>query len=338
MEYKKIVRLLSVIIFSLIMSNSVLGADGTHTARMEEYKMALAASQAALQEHREKFSHLQKAANEAHGLHQREVGDLVAQILEEKHGKGHVPTATEIALANIKAHIEASQKLLIDYSDLPPVAHSPEPIIDKQIDEKTQKYLTELAEFYEEENVLHDNQTLKEFVRRKFINPARDVIRKQQVLNDFYQPELKRMQKEGVDPKFIEQFEKDINALFDEIGTYQVVPGMALVPEPAASPVQGVSRSSSAASQSDSGDGSDMPPSNSEGEDSDDEDDEADEGQDAYQIYESIDKSQTMEQQLEEANIIFKNLLKIQQHKEQQETIEEMHADVINMINQAFRS
>lgn len=247
MEYKKIVRLLSVIIFSLIMSNSVLGGDVTHAERMEKHRSALAASQAALQKHRKEFPHLQQAANEAYNLHQRTVEDLVAQILEEKHGEGHIATLTEITLATIEAHMKASQELLINYSDLPPVEHSPEPIVNEAIDDQTQKYLKDLAEVYNEENVPHNNETLKEFVRKHVIDSTVGVIRKQQVLNDFYQTELKRMQKEGVDPKFIEQFGQDINALFDEIGTGQVVPGMALLQTPAA-PAQDVSRSSSAAS------------------------------------------------------------------------------------------
>jgi len=110
MEYKKIVKLLSVIIFSLIMSNSVLGADAdTHKKLMERHRSALKDSQAALKEHREKFPHLQEPAEEAYRLHQRTVEDLIAQILVENHGKNHVATPTQITLATTAAHIKASQ-------------------------------------------------------------------------------------------------------------------------------------------------------------------------------------------------------------------------------------
>lgn len=266
MEYKKIVKLLSVIIFSLIMSNSVLGADAdTHKKLMERHRSALKDSQAALKEHREKFPHLQEQAEEVYGLHRRTVEDLIAQILVEKHGENHVPTPTQITLATIAAHIKASQApsipflgikgkmadlfnalpeaqdtndedQAVDYSDLPPAEHSPEPIIDQ-----TQEYLKKLAKDYNQENVPYDNQTLKEFVRRTFINPYPEL------LNDFYKKEVERMQDAGVNQNFIDRFKKDMAALLNQIGTGQVVPGMALRPMQAV-PAQGVSRSSSEAS------------------------------------------------------------------------------------------
>ena len=455
MEFKKMFRSLLVIVFSLVMSNNVLGAD-THEEFMERHRMVLAGSQAALEQHRNQFPHLQEAANQAYDLHQGTViKDLTAKILLEKHGQGHTPTVVQIALARSQAHMKASQAFLIpslgrngnmadlfndlpedqavDYSDLPPVEHSPEPIFDQ-----TQEYLKELAKFFEERNVPHDNETLKEFVRKHVIDSTGDVMGKQQVLYRFYQAEVEEMQALGVDQEFIDQFGQDINALFDEIGTGQVVPGMALLPMQAA-PAQDVSRSSSASSsmeldplnaqmysrisgepqesqkatsvymsdedgenspvsfddrnrrsssalsstelhtpdsqvyfspisgepqesrvaspvqdvsqsslvasqseQSDSDDGGFMPSSDSDDNDSEGNDEDLernnDEGISTDEIYQSIDKSQTMQQQLQQANIIFQGLLKLPQYKEYQATLQEMHTDVIDMINQAFRN
>ena len=456
MEFKKMFRSLLVIVFSLVMSNNVLGAD-THEEFMERHRMVLAGSQAALEQHRNQFPHLQEAANQAYDLHQGTViKDLTAKILLEKHGQGHTPTVVQIALARSQAHMKASQAFLIpslgrngnmadlfndlpedqdvDYSDLPPVEHSPEPIAERT----TQTYLTDLAVIYNEENVPHDNQTLKEFVRKHVIDSTVGVNGKQQELHRFYQTEVKQMQVQGVDQEFIDQFGQDINALFDEIGTGQVAPGIALPPmqavpaqdvsrsssasssmeldpldaqmysrisvesqgsrkatsvymsdedgenspvsfddrnrrsssalsstelhtpdsqvyfstisgepqeSPVASPVQDVSRSSSVASQSEQSDlgKSDLMPS-SDSDDNDLEGNDQDlEGNDQEeittdQIYQSIDKSQTMQQQLQQANIIFQGLLKLPQYKEDQATIQEMHTDVIDMINQAFRN
>lgn len=463
MEFKKMFRSLLVIVFSLVMSNNVLGAD-THKEFMKHHRMVLAGSQAALEQHRNQFPHLQEAANQAYDLNQRTViKDLTAQILLEKHGQGHIPTVVQIALARSQAHMKASQAFLIpslgrngnmadlfndlpegqatnqedqavDYSDLPPVEHSPEPIAEQT----TQTYLTDLAEFYKERNVPHDNETLKEFVRKHVIDSTVGVNGKQQELHRFYQTELKQMQVQGVDQEFIDQFGQDINALFDEIGTGQVAPGIALPPmqavpaqdvsrsssasssmeldpldaqmysrisvesqgsrkatsvymsdedgenspvsfddrnrrsssalnstelhtpdsqvyfspisgepqeSPVASPVQDVSRSSSVASQSDQSDSDDgdfMPSSDSDDNDSEgnDEDSEGNDKEEItpHKIYQSIDKSQTMEQQLEQANIIFQGLLKLARDKEDQGMIQEMHTDVMNMINEAFRN
>jgi hypothetical protein len=425
------------------MSNNVLGAD-THKEFMKRHRMVLAGSQAALEQHRNQFPHLQEAANQAYDLLQRTVEDLL-----EKHGQGHIPTVVQRS----QAHMKASQAFLIpslgikgnmadlfndlpegqatnqedqavDYSDLPPVEHSPEPMADQtqiaeqtQIaDQTTQKYLTNLAEIYDEGNVPHDNETLKEFVRKRVIDSTVDVNVNQQKLNNFYLTEVEEMQHQGVDQEFIDQFEQDIIALFDEIGTGQVASPVQDVSQSSsasssvpmsdedgenspvsfddrnrgsssalnstelhtpdsqvyfspisgepqesrvASPVQDVSQSSLVASQSeqsDSDDGGFMPSSDSddndlegndqdsEGNDQDSEGNDEDlegndeEGITTHEIYQRIDKSQTMQQQLQQANIIFQGLLKLPQYKEDQATIQEMHTDVIDMINQAFRN
>lgn len=434
MEFKKMFRSLLVIVFSLVMSNSVLGAD-THEEFMKRHRMVLAGSQAALEQHRNQFPHLQEAANQAYDLHQRTVEDLTAQILLEKHGQGHIPTVVQIALARSQAHMKASQAFLIpslgikgnmadlfndlsegqatnqedqavDYSDLPPVEHAPEPIVNEAIDDQTQKYLKDLAEAYNEENVPHNNETLKEFVRKHVIDSTVGVNGKGQELYRFYQTEVKQMQKEGVDPKFIEQFEQDIHALFNEIGTYQVVPGMALLQTPAApaqdvsrsssaasqvpmsdedgkdspvvfdrnrggsspsssteldtpdsqryfspisrepqespvaSPVQGVSRSSSVASQSeqpDSDEGSYMPSSDSEGDDSDDEDDEEPDFA-AKKIVASIPKNFVTEQhQKIFVNNVYEEFLKRPEYFEVKKEITKARQDALDLINKKFR-